>query len=88
MDLPEVVLSEIFKYLKRADFIDASTVCKTWRNVIWSGDFSEKVKKTNHLFNDKQRFIKTYQKKKKKLIGFNLKFTEIVFLFYQNQELV
>ena len=88
MDLPEVVLSEIFKYLKRADFIDASTVCKTWRNVIWSGDFSEKVKKTNQLFNDKQRFIKTYQTKKKKMMGFNLKFTEIVFLFYQNQELV
>ena len=85
MDLPEVVLSEISKYLKRADFIDVSTVCKKWRNVIWSGDFFEKVKKTNQLFNDKQRLIKTYQKK---LIGFNLKFTEIVFLFYQNQELV
>lgn len=63
MDLPEVVLSEIFKYLKRVDFIDASTVCKKWRNVIWNGDFSEKVKKTNQLFNDKQRLIKTYLKK-------------------------
>ena len=63
MDLPEVVLSEISKYLKRADFIDVSTVCKKWRNVISSGNFSENVKKTNQLFNDKQRLIKTYQKK-------------------------
>ena len=62
MDLPEVVLSEVFTYLKRVDLVDASTVCKKSRGIIWSHDFSEKVKKTNQLFNDREWLIKTFEK--------------------------
>lgn len=62
MNLPEVVLSEVFTYLKRVDLVDASTVCKKWRGIIWSRDFSEKVKKTNQLFNDREWLIKTFEK--------------------------
>ena len=43
MGLPEVVLFEVFKYLKTAELIDASAVCEKWRSVIWNGVFSEKL---------------------------------------------
>lgn len=62
MGLPEVVLFEVFKYLKTAELIDASAVCEKWRSVIWNGVFSEKVRETNQLFDDREWLVKTYRK--------------------------
>ena len=62
MGLPEVVLFEVFKYLRTAELIDASAVCKKWRLIIWNGVFSEKVRETNQLFDDREWLVKTYRK--------------------------
>ena len=62
MDLPEVVLFEVFKYLKKVDLTEASAVCKKWREIIWNNDFSAKVRETNRLFFDREWLIKTYRK--------------------------
>ena len=62
MDLPDLVLSEVFKNLKQIDLIEASAVCKKWRNVIWSKDFCLKIGEVNKLFLDKHWLLKTYEK--------------------------
>ena len=62
MNLPEVILFEVFKYLKMVDLIEASAVCKKWRAIIWSNVFSPKVRETNQLFFDREWLMKTYRK--------------------------
>ena len=62
MDLPDLVLSKVFKNLKQIDLIEASAVCKKWRNVIWSKDFCLKIGEVNKLFLDKHWLLKTYEK--------------------------
>ena len=62
INLPEIVLFEIFKYLKKVDLIEASAVCKKWRAIIWNNTFSEKVRETNRLFVDREWLMKSYKK--------------------------
>ena len=62
MDLPKVVLFEVFKYLKKVDLMEPSAVCKKWRAIIWNNVFSENVRETNRLFFDREWLIKTYKK--------------------------
>ena len=41
--------------------IEASAVCKKWRNVIWSKHFCLKIGEVNKLFLDKHWLLKTYE---------------------------
>ena len=62
MDLPEVVLIEVFKYLKKVNLIYSSVVCKMWTAIIWNNVFSARFRETNRLFFDGEWLMNTYAK--------------------------